>query len=486
MKPKMRKLWWILGAVAVVLAAAAVGIGLVCANRYELTLRVGGEPEVTLEYGSDYTPPEADAFYCGTIFQKQPVAVAVEQSGQVDPNVVGDYVLTYRACYGGIEQTQTRTVHIVDTQMPKILLVASSSHYTLPGAVYEEEGYSAYDDYDGVLTEQVERIQTDTEVIYRVTDSSGNLVERRRTIVYDDPVAPVLTLKGDAQISLTVGEDYQEPGYIASDNCDGELTEKVHVTGKVDTGTPGTYELTYQVEDAYGNAATATRTVTVRAKPAAKPAPKPVQPEQNRGKTIYLTFDDGPGPYTHQLLEVLRKYNVKATFFVVNTGYVELLREIAGDGHSVGVHSVSHDYRTIYASEEAYFSDLYQMQAIIEHYTGVKTMLVRFPGGSSNQVSRFNPGIMTRLTKAVEEKGFRYFDWNVSSGDAGNASTADEVFWNVVNGIGNKTNSVVLQHDIKEFSVEAVERIIQWGLENGYRFAALTTDSPSCHHRIFN
>jgi hypothetical protein len=93
---------------------------------------------------------------------------------------------------------------------------------------------------------------------------------------------------------------------------------------------------------------------------------------------------------------------------------------------------------------------------------------------------------MTRLTKAVRDQGFQYFDWNVSSGDAGGAKTADDVYYNVINGVSNRRVSIVLQHDIQGFSVDAVERIIIWGLQNGYSFQALTPNSPTCHHEVKN
>ena len=93
---------------------------------------------------------------------------------------------------------------------------------------------------------------------------------------------------------------------------------------------------------------------------------------------------------------------------------------------------------------------------------------------------------MTQLTQSLPENGFRYFDWNVSSSDASSATTAEEVYRNVINGISGKKVSVVLQHDIKDFSVAAVERIIIWALANGYTFLPLTTDSPACAHRVAN
>ncbi len=471
----------------VILAAAAAGI-LWCVNKYDVEISVEGGSEVTLEYGSAYTIPDASATGFGTWFLRKGTEVPVERDGTVDTAKVGDYTVTYRARFRGVEKTKTLTVHIVDTQPPVITLTADPERYTLPGHRYLEEGFQAADGYDGFITNRVTRTETDTEIIYTVSDASGNTAQARRTIVYNDPVPPELTLLGSGELTLTAGGSFQEPGYTARDNCDGDLTGKVTVSGQVDTGTPGEYTLTYSVSDSFGNTASATRKVTVR--PAPKPAPDipaPANPEQNRGKVIYLTFDDGPGPHTRRLLAILKKYQVKATFFVVNTGYIDVVKEIAEQGHAVGIHSVSHNYQKIYASEEAFFADLYQMQSIIEAKTGIRTTLLRFPGGSSNRVSSFNKGIMTRLTKAVREQGFQYFDWNVSSGDAGGgATTADDVFYNVIRGIGSKSVSVVLQHDIKGFSVDAVERIIIWGLENGYTFLPLSPDAPGCHHGVSN
>ena len=123
---------------------------------------------------------------------------------------------------------------------------------------------------------------------------------------------------------------------------------------------------------------------------------------------------------------------------------------------------------------------------LIFEQTGERAELVRFPGGSSNQVSRFNKGIMTRLTKLVEEKGYRYFDWNVLSGDAGETRETAEIIQNIKEGILKKDIAVVLQHDIYDYSIAAVEEIIVWGMENGYVFLPLTMDSPTIHHPIAN
>ena len=209
-------------------------------------------------------------------------------------------------------------------------------------------------------------------------------------------------------------------------------------------------------------------------------------PENPNGKTVYLTFDDGPGKYTESLLNTLDRYDVKVTFFVVDTGYMHLLPRMAEAGHTVAMHSETHTYNKIYASENAFFNDLYAIQSRILEYTGKLSKILRFPGGSSNGVSRFNPGIMTRLTKKLKEMGYRYFDWNVDSNDAGGTRTSSGVYSNVINGIKRNQNSIVLQHDIKGYSVEAVDDIIIWGLKNGYTFKALDMDSPVCEHYVNN
>jgi peptidoglycan/xylan/chitin deacetylase (PgdA/CDA1 family) len=377
-------------------------------------------------------------------------------------------------------------VRVVDTKAPVITLVSDPEHYTLPGQTYEEEGFSAHDGYDGDLTSSVQREVTDTEVIYTVTDSSGNKTEVRRTIVFKDPEAPVLTLLGDMEITIDAGTQYTEPGYTATDHCDGDIKHLVNVSGNVNIWSAGTYTITYTVTDSYGNTASITRTVNVKAKQTGGGDVGGPQVD-GTGKVIYLTFDDGPSDYTLELLKVLEKYNVKATFFVTGSAKLDYLPMIAAGGHSIGLHSVTHKYNEIYASDDAFFSDLYKMQSLVEAKIGYKTWLMRFPGGSSNKVSKdYCPGIMTRLTKAVEDQGFHYFDWNVDSDDAGKAKTADEVFRNVTNGCAKKNNAIVLQHDIKGYSVDAVERIIIWGLENGFTFAKLTEDSPTSHHPVNN
>ena len=183
---------------------------------------------------------------------------------------------------------------------------------------------------------------------------------------------------------------------------------------------------------------------------------------------------------------MLDRYNVKATFFVCRTSQPDLIKEIHDRGHAIGIHSVTHDYRKIYADEDAFLNDIYTMQDYIYECTGVRTTLIRFPGGSSNTVSNFNPGIMTRLAKLVEEKGFQYFDWNASTGDS-DTNDINVMLENAKRYVDNWPHIVLLHHPENEkSSLDAVESLILWGIESDYNFKVLGPDAPETHHNIAN
>ena len=230
---------------------------------------------------------------------------------------------------------------------------------------------------------------------------------------------------------------------------------------------------------------TATPSPTPTPEPTATPSPTPT-PEPT-GMDIYLTFDDGPSyAYTIPLLDVLDQYQVKATFFVCRTTMPDLIKEIHNRGHAIGIHSVTHNYYEIYASEEAFFKDVYTMQDYIYECTGVRTTLYRFPGGSSNTVSNYNRGIMTRLAALLEEKGFQYFDWNASTNDS-MTDDVDEMLENVQRYIHQWPYILLLHHpENEQTSLDAVDDIIQWAIDNNYNFKVLQPDSPRAAHTIAN
>ena len=450
-------------------------------NEFSVGIALTGDSEMLLEYGDAYQEPGAKVVLKGKYFLRDgfPLkAISVSSTTNLQEEKLGRYTVEYTAEGKGFSVSAQRGVRVVDLVAPVITLLESGQP-VMPGQVYQEEGYIAVDNYDGNLTGRVQRVEGLDTVTYSVMDSSGNPASVVRKIPYHDPVPPVITLKGEEYMDITCGTIYKEPGFSAQDNADGDMTKSVTVEGNVVWYVPGTYQLVYTVTDACGNVDEKIRTVEVHA----VPRPEVVTPNK---RTIYLTFDDGPSEYTMALLDILDQYDVKATFFVTGSGSNGELWRMHKSGHSIGIHTLSHDYDAIYASEEAYFEDLNAVQDIIYRETGEKTSLLRFPGGGSNLASNFNRGIMTRLAEAVQNAGFQYFDWNVDSDDAGNAMKTKTVVENVIKGIQEQRVSVVLQHDIHGFSVQAVEEIIIWGLNNGYQFLPLIPNSPPMHHDILN
>lgn len=285
-----------------------------------------------------------------------------------------------------------------------------------------------------------------------------------------DNEPPVVTLIDGDKNRVAVGTDWQDPGVDAYDIF-SDVT--IQTKGEVDQNTVGEYIIKYIVSDEIGNTTEATRTVNI------------IQPTG----TIYLTFDDGPSDHTGRLLDVLKKYNVKATFFVTGRGDDSYFKREYDEGHAVALHTNSHSYSYVYSSVENYFADLQTISDRVKAQTGEESKLLRFPGGSSNLVStRYDhrSHIMSTLVNEVTARGYTYFDWNVDSNDAGGASSSDEVFNNVTSRLVVGGDSVVLQHDVKGFSVDAVERIIQYGIEHDYIFKKLDKNSFNAHHSVNN
>ena len=482
---KRGRLWlWVLIAVLTlgVLAAAAWFV-VFRVNRFSLELVLTGEPSILLEYGDSFTEPGVTPVLRGTLFLKEGHTLEnleILRETDLNEGKLGKYAITYTAKFLNCTGTAQRDIRVIDTKAPTITLNEDPEGSLMEGVIYQEAGFTATDNYDGDITDRVVRTEEPGLVIYAVTDSSGNPAVAKREIPLRDMVLPEILLEGGEDYVITLGTRYEEPGYTAMDNVDGDVTAMVQVEGEVDWLTAGTYPITYTVSDSCENQTVVTRNVEV----VTQPWQDTVYPE---GKVVYLTFDDGPSAYTSGLLDVLDAYGAKATFFVVGSGNGSMMRQIVNRGHSIGIHSVSHDYGQIYASPEAYFDDLMEMQSIIYDNTGVKTTLMRFPGGSSNLVSRHScEGIMTYLTQAVRDAGFQYFDWNVYSGDAGETKKTEKVANNVISGIQEHRVSIVLQHDIHSYSVDAVEDILNWGKRNGSRFLALQPDSPGFHHDLNN
>ena len=431
-----------------------------------------------IEVFNKYKDKKIDVCY-GTKFNCKKINYKLK--GTVNTKRLGTYTLTYMADYKDSHLIKSKKVKVIDTKKPELVVEGSFAN-VCPNGKTENVKITATDNYDGDISDKVKYKIKDNKIIYKVSDSSGNTTRKEFNVNIMDNKGPTIILNEENIIYLSVGSKYKEPGYVAIDDCDGNVTENVKVIGNVDTSKKGTYELVYSVKDEYGNETKVNRIVKVFPKNKYKAG-------ELGSKVIYLTFDDGPGAHTARLLDILKKYDVKVTFFVTgyNNNYNDLLKREADEGHTVGLHSYTHNYGLIYAGIDAYMEDLLKIQNKVREHTGIESTIIRFPGGSSNTISRkYRTMIMTDLTKKVEEIGFRYFDWTIMSGDAGNTKDPNKIVENVTSSIKEGEPNVVLMHDIKPYTVDSVERIIEFGLANGYTFAPLTMDSPVVHQHVNN
>lgn len=206
-------------------------------------------------------------------------------------------------------------------------------------------------------------------------------------------------------------------------------------------------------------------------------------------KTVYLTIDDGPSDKTQQVLDILDKYGCKATFFVTghDKAHFPMIAEAYKRGHTIGLHTYSHDYASIYSSTSAYYADLDAIGKVLKDQIGYVPCFIRFPGGSSNGISaNYAPGIMTELTKDVQARGYQYYDWNLSVGDGAEHTTEEIVGYGTAH--GPDKNIMLLCHDstTKQTTVDALPAIIEHYQSQGYTFKAIDRQSWVCHHGVSN
>lgn len=198
-------------------------------------------------------------------------------------------------------------------------------------------------------------------------------------------------------------------------------------------------------------------------------------------KRVYLTFDDGPSQNTTKILSILDKYDAKATFFVVyrkGDKNKKLYKRIVDEGHTIGIHSFTHNYKNIYSSEKAFCKDVVSMRNYIYNVTGVKTNFYRFPGGSGNTVSKVD---IKKCINYLNKESIIYYDWNVDNGDATGKKLSDkQLINNVVKNVKTKNTPIVLMHDAatKNSTVKTLPMIIKILKKQGYEFAGIDENTP--------
>lgn len=204
-------------------------------------------------------------------------------------------------------------------------------------------------------------------------------------------------------------------------------------------------------------------------------------------KFIYLSFDDGPCEYTGRILDILDKYNAKATFFVVpceDGQWQDMLCEISARGHCIGIHCYDHEYERLYADETAYIKDFSRAQEILYGRTGTYATVCRFPGGSDTAekiLERNERGSFERVKEQLSHMGVNYYDWNVKI--EGTGRTGNDIYYAFTMQVPLQQTPICLQHDTRLCSVNTLERMLQWGIEAGYSFAAIDEHTPPVQFR---
>lgn len=443
-------------------------------------IRLNGNGVVFLDYKKVYKDPGYQVYFRG-----RKTTQKVSKIGLVNSNKLGDYKIIYRLDNGLLSRKVVRTIKVRDQTPPKIKLKSYDDIYLCKkyqdnddftadnkkdlkynkednAFDLEEYSYTAYDNYDGDITKKVIFTKTKDYYRYEVKDSSNNKTVIVRKIKYEDKEKPEIALNGSEYLDLYVGDNYDDLGVAVKDNCDSDIESKVQMENKVNMNEAGFYKVKYKVTDSSNNINEVTRYVSVS--------------NHLQNGVIYLTFDDGPKRNTtDQILNTLKNENVKATFFVTSSGPDDLIKREYDEGHTVALHTSTHDYSYVYSSPDAYFEDLERVKKRVLDITGVESKIIRFPGGSSNTISKkYREGIMTYLTNEVLKKGYKYFDWNINSGDAGGVNTKDGVVRFVTSKLSHEKPNIVLMHDIKTHTKDALYDIISYGKANGYTFLPLT------------
>lgn len=429
----------------------------------------------------EYVDPGIDLYHNNRLLSRE--SYTFETSDNIDTNKLGEYEILYDIKYHLRKIQVKRIVNVVDNVKPVItanLEKIERDYCTKKDK--KELTYQVLDNYDGEIKDNILKEEIDDNLVLSVSDASGNIGSLTIPIDYGMKPSNFIKLKGSSTIYVGLNSSYKEQGADYFDGCGKKIDIPVKISGTVDTKKAGTYTINYEVEDGIKN----TRKVIVYKEN------ESVITGNGNGKILYLTFDDGPGPYTQKILNTLAKYNVKATFFVTYQRsarpYINLIKKEYDAGHAIGVHTYTHDDSwTMYKSVDAYVSDFNKMNDVIEKQIGHKVSIFRFPGGSSNTVSRrWSKGIVKKIANYMTSAGYKYFDWDVGSGDTDGSGSRTKIYNNVINGAKTCKTCIILMHDIKANTANELDHILSTLTSKGYRFGTLSMNSPTVHHKIAN
>lgn len=210
----------------------------------------------------------------------------------------------------------------------------------------------------------------------------------------------------------------------------------------------------------------------------------PPLPSYAESKTIFLTFDDGPGgKVTQQVLDILREKNVKATFFLIGEqlkNQETLVKQIDSDGHSIGLHSISHNKSKLYCSNQSFLNEMLQEQNLLYQITNKKYTIIRFPFGCNNSCYH----LTENLVDLLHQNDFKIYDWNVDTTDGANHTASPETY--IKRAKSDKDTIFLLMHCgfMNKNSPKALPEIITYYKEKGYTFKTIDSDTEEIYHYI--
>lgn len=401
----------------------------------------------------------------------------VKISGNVNMEALGQYQVIYTIK----DKQETLMVNVVDKLNPEFDLYEKT--IVLGEEIEAKElVYNIKDDSKVNIFYAKEydfSSSGDYPVKVVVEDDYGNKTIKETVIHVEekDTIPPVMKGLNPLIVEQGTAIDYYS-GVSVTDNQDPNPTFTIDFND-LKENVPGSYEIYYMTIDRQGNSAIYTRTVTVK------------KISETQQKVVYLTIDDGPSYNTPEILEILNRYNAKATFFVTGEcpeyySYIKIAHDL---GHTIGMHTYCHNYSTIYSSDQAYIEDLNAISDVVEQQIGYRPNIFRFPGGSSNTVSRhYNLGIISRLVDYANRNGWIYYDWNADIGDGNSGMESQDLIDRAVESGKGINRIVMLMHDGRgsQESVKALPTIIEYYQSLGYEFKAIDENAPTAHHKIAN
>ncbi|WP_270524932.1 polysaccharide deacetylase [Longibaculum muris] len=461
MKPR-KKLF--IAIICIIIAILVIGIGYFVINQSSIHFISNHEIEVnTVVDYSRFIDYVKDG-------KKDDVKI---DSSQVNVKKVGEYKVVYKYK----DEEKTLKVNVVDTLPPEFDV--KSKKVALNQTVEPSELVKNIKDASQTKVSFAKNYEFNKvgwqEIEVIVKDAYDNETRKKVKVnVVKDEKAPEIIV-GNANVVVGEKIDLKALATI-KDDFDKNPTLKVE-SDKLDTNKIGTYQVKYIAKDVSGNQSEKTIQVEV------------VDKTKDNEKVVYLTFDDGPSRHTPKVLEILKRYQCKATFFItgMNEKYRPYIKTAYDQGHTIGLHTYSHNYSKVYASADAYFKDLDKVGKLAKEYIGFTPKYIRFPGGGSNTISRkYNKGIMSQLTKQVGKKGYIYYDWNCENGDGYAHMSQSQMLKRATSSSAKKV--MILMHDAngKQNTVDILPKVIEHYQKKGYTFKAIDDSTPVFHQHVNN